>query len=56
MEDYIKIWERVRFNGGEAVSWERSFDGKNWEDVQWPTEIKLPFIRFDYIEEDHSPK
>lgn len=45
--DFIVIWERVRFEAGEAVSWERSMDkGKTWEPIHWPFG-PLPFVLFN---------
>lgn len=41
----IEIWERIKFIGRDAISWERSFDaGRTWEPVLWPLK-DLPFIR-----------
>ena len=41
----IEIWERVKFLGWKAISWERSFDaGRTWEQVPWPLK-DLPFVR-----------
>ena len=40
----VEIWEKIGFNDGKAVSWERSLDdGKTWEYVNWPGN-EIPFM------------
>jgi len=44
MNQFVTIWERVRFKDGEAISWERSMDkGKTWEPIHWAFG-PLPFV------------
>jgi hypothetical protein len=47
LENVMIIWERVRFDDGVAVSWEKSYDkGKTWQAIEHPFK-SIPFVMFE---------
>jgi hypothetical protein len=50
MTETIEVWERVVFQRGEPIAWQRSFDyGRTWTDVRWMGS-KIPFALITWDE------
>jgi hypothetical protein len=51
LENVVIVWERVGFNNGIAVSWEKSYDkGETWQPVEH-CHKSIPFVLFKHNKE-----